>query len=81
MGPGRKLRCGRQRNDPQSRRDYQDDLDGFFDCEVLRAQALRLTDAYKKGAEVQLSGSLRQKTRKTNRDPPRKVSKIEIRVE
>jgi single-strand DNA-binding protein len=60
---------------------WKDDLDGFFDCEVFGGSALTLSEDFKKGAEVQISGSLRQKTWKTSGDQPRKVSKVEIRVE
>ena len=60
---------------------WKDDLDGFFDCEVFGGSALTLSGDFKKGAEVQISGSLGQRTWKTSGDQPRKVSKVEIRVE
>lgn len=60
---------------------FQDDLDGFFDCEAFGGQALALAETCPKGTEVQLSGALRQKKFKTNGENSRTVSKIEIRVE
>lgn len=59
----------------------EDSLDGFFDCELFGAQALALAESCKKGAEVQLSGSLRQKKFETKGEQPRKVSRIEVRVD
>ncbi|MDP9069312.1 MAG: single-stranded DNA-binding protein [Actinomycetota bacterium] len=60
---------------------FQDDLDGFFDCEAFGGQALALTETCPKGTEVQLTGALRQKKFKTNGENSRTVSRIEIRVE
>ena len=60
---------------------FQDDLDGFFDCEAFGGQALALAETCPKGTEVQLSGALRQKKFKTNGENSRTVSKVEIRVE
>ena len=59
---------------------FQDDLDGFFDCELFGGQALALAESCSKGAEVQLSGSLRQKKFQTSGQQGRTVSRIEIRV-
>lgn len=60
---------------------FQDDLDGFFDCEAFGSQALALAETCPKGTEVQLSGALRQKKFKTNGENSRTVSRVEIRVE
>ena len=60
---------------------FEDSLDGFFDCELFGGTALTLAGDFKKGAEVQLSGSLRQKKWQTKGDQPRTLSKVEIRVE
>lgn len=60
---------------------FQDDLDGFFDCEAFGSQALALAETCPKGTEVQLSGALRQKKFQTNGENRRTVSKVEIRVE
>lgn len=60
---------------------FQDDLDGFFDCEAFGGQALALAETCPKGTEVQLSGALRQKKFKTNGENSRTVSRVEIRVE
>jgi single-strand DNA-binding protein len=60
---------------------WKDERDGFFDCELFGGTALTLAEDFKKGAEVQLTGSLRQKKWQTKGDQPRTLSKIEIRVE
>lgn len=60
---------------------FQDDLDGFFDCEAFGGQALALAETCPKGTEVQLSGALRQKKFQTNGENSRTVSRVEIRVE
>lgn len=60
---------------------FEDSVDGFFDCELFGGQAVPLAEDYKKGAELQLMGSLRQKKFETKGEQPRKVSRIEIRVE
>ncbi len=60
---------------------FEDSVDGFFDCELLGGQALPLAEDYKKGAELQVMGSLRQKKFETRGERPRKVSRIEVRVE
>lgn len=60
---------------------FQDDLDGFFDCEAFGGQALALAETCPKGSEVQLSGALRQKKFQTNGENSRTVSRVEIRVE
>ena len=60
---------------------FQDDLDGFFDCEAFGGQALALAETCPKGTEVQLSGALRQKKFQTNGENSRTISRVEIRVE
>ncbi len=60
---------------------WKDDLDGFFDCELWGRTAVTLAEDFKKGALVQLTGSLRQKSWKTRGDQPRTLSKVEIKVE
>jgi single-strand DNA-binding protein len=60
---------------------WKDVRDGFFDCELFGGTALTLCDDFKKGAPVQISGSLLQKTWKPNGEQGRTASKIEIRVE
>ena len=60
---------------------WEDLLDGFFDCELFGGSAITLCEDFKKGSDVQLSGSLRQKTWHPNGDKSRKASKVEIRVE
>lgn len=60
---------------------FEDILDGFFDCELFGGQAVTLAETCRKGSEVQLSGSLRQKKFKAgNGQNARTISKIEIRV-
>ncbi len=60
---------------------FQDDLDGFFDCEAFGGQALALAETCPKGTEVQLSGALRQKKFQTSGENARTISRVEIRVE
>ena len=60
---------------------FEDSLDGFFDCELFGPQAQTLAETCRKGSEVQLSGSLRQKKFQTSGQNSRTVSRIEIRVE
>ena len=60
---------------------WEDQLDGFFDCELFGGSAITLCEDFKKGSDVQVSGSLRQKTWHPNGDRSRKASKVEIRVE
>ena len=57
---------------------FEDVLDGFFDCEIWGGEALALAEKFKKGADVQLTGSLMQKKFKTK--DGRTVSRIEIKV-
>ncbi len=59
---------------------FEDSLDGFFDCEVFGGQALALADNCHKGTEVALTGSLLQKKFKTSGEQASTVSKIEVRV-
>ena len=60
---------------------FEDSLDGFFDCEVFGGQALALAEGTGKGAEIHVTGSLRQKKFKSgNGAGARTISKIEIRV-
>ena len=59
---------------------FEDVLDGFFDCELWGGEALVLAEKFKKGADIQLTGSLIQKKFKTKGEQPRNVSKIEIKV-
>ena len=60
---------------------FNDELDGFFDCELFGGQALSLVETCAKGVEVQLVGSLRQNRFQTKGDQPRTISRMEIRVE
>ncbi len=60
---------------------WKDDLDGFFDCELWGGAAVTLAEEFKKGALVQLTGSLRQKTWKGQGDQPRTLSRVEVKVE
>ncbi len=59
---------------------YDDSLDGFFDCEFFGGQAVTLAETASKGTEVTLVGSLRQNKFQTKGQPPRTISKVEIRV-
>jgi single stranded DNA-binding protein len=58
----------------------EDALDGFFDCELFGREAETFVEGFKKGALVQLFGSLLQKKFQTKGDQPRTISKIAIRV-
>lgn len=60
--------------------DFEDSLDGFFDCELFGGQAVALAENCKKGSEVQLTGSLLQKKFETKGSQPRTISKVEVRV-
>lgn len=60
---------------------WEDKRDGFFDCEFFGRTAEAFAQEFTKGAEVQISGSLRQKQWKSESDPNRTLSRIEIRVE
>ena len=57
---------------------FEDALEGYFDCQVFDGLALSVMESFKKGAPVQLSGTLLQKTYESN--DGNKVSKFEIRV-
>lgn len=59
---------------------FKDVLDGFFDCEIWGGDAQALAEKFKKGADVQLTGSLVQKKFQTKDEQPRTVSRIEIKV-
>lgn len=59
---------------------FEDNLDGFFDCELFGAQAIALSEQATKGTEVQLAGHLLQKKFQTKGEQSRTISKIEIRV-
>ena len=60
---------------------FKDSLDGFFDCELWGGQAVPVAETCKKGSEIQLSGSLRQKKFHPNGDKSRTISRVQIRVE
>ncbi len=60
---------------------WKDDLDGFFDCELWGGPAVTLAEEFKKGALLQLTGSLRQKKFETKGDQPRTLTKVEIKVD
>lgn len=60
---------------------WKDDLDGFCDCELWGGPAVTLAEEFKKGALVQLTGSLRQKKFETNGDQPRTLTRIEVKVD
>jgi len=59
--------------------EFEDVLDGFFDCSLIGGTALTFVGGYKKGAGVQITGSLHQ-TKFTPKGSDRKVSKIEVRA-
>ena len=60
---------------------WRDERDGYFDCELFGGSAITLCEDFKKGALVQISGSLLQKTWKPDGEQGRTASKIEVRVE
>lgn len=58
---------------------FEDILDGFFDCSLIGGTALTFVDGSKKGAEVQITGSLHQSKFKP-KGSDREVSRIEVRA-
>lgn len=60
--------------------DYEESLDGFFDCELYGLEAQTMCDTVGKGAEVQLVGSIRQVKYETKGSNPRTVSKVVVRA-
>lgn len=63
---------------PKAGGGFDDNLDGFFDCELFGGLGLAAAESLSKGTEVQLAGSLLQKKFKGNGGHT--VSKVEIRV-
>ena len=60
---------------------FEDELDGFFDCEFFGPAAETLVETCAKGTLVQITGSLQQKKFKTgNGAGARTVSRIEVRA-
>jgi single-strand DNA-binding protein len=60
---------------------FEDTLDGFFDCEFYGPAAETLAAQYRKGTEVQVAGSLRQRKWKVgNGAGGRTASKIEVKA-
>ena len=57
---------------------FEDNLDGFFDCEVFGGLALSAAETLKKGAPVQVAGSLLQKKFQGNKG--QQISRVELRV-
>ena len=60
--------------------EFENALDGFFDCELFGLETQTMKETLGKGAEVQLVGSLRQRKYETKGANPRTLSKVEIRV-
>ncbi|MFN2588770.1 MAG: single-stranded DNA-binding protein [Actinomycetota bacterium] len=59
--------------------EFEDVLDGFFDCSLIGGTALTFVEGFKKGAGVQITGSLHQ-SKFTPKGTDRKISKIEVRA-
>jgi len=60
---------------------FEDSLDGYFDCEHFGGTAVTLAEEYRKGALVQITGSLHQRKYKVDSVAgERTVSKIEIKA-
>ena len=61
--------------------EWQDKLDGFFDCHHFGTTAVKFAEDFKKGALVQITGSLQQSKYKVGEAPnERTLSKIEVKV-
>ena len=60
---------------------FEDSLDGYFDCEHFGGSAVTLCEDYGKGALVQITGSLHQRKYKVgNGAANRTISKVEVRA-
>jgi single stranded DNA-binding protein len=60
---------------------WNDKLDGFFDCEIFAGVAEQFVVEFKKGALIQVTGTLAQDTYTVGTEPnTRKVSKILVKV-
>lgn len=60
---------------------FEDSLDGYFDCEHFGGTAATLAEGHRKGALVQITGSLHQRKYKVgNGAGGRTVSKIEVKA-
>lgn len=60
---------------------FEDSLDGFFDCQLFGGTAVTLVEDHGKGAEIQITGELRQRKYKVgNGAGGRTVSKVEVRA-
>ena len=60
--------------------EYDESLDGFFDCELYGLEAQTMCDTIGKGAEIQLVGSIRQVKYETKGPNPRTLSKVVVRA-
>ncbi len=60
--------------------EYEESLDGFFDCELYGLEAQTMRDTVGKGAEIQLVGSIRQVKYETKGPNPRQLSKVVVRA-
>lgn len=67
------------RSVPKGNGQFEDSLDGFFDCTIMDGTALTFVDDYRKGAEIQVTGSLHQ-TKFTPKGADREVARIEVRA-
>lgn len=66
------------RNSRKKSGEWEPVLEGFFDCEAFDDLALQISENFKKGAPVQLTGTLLQKTFQGN--DGNEVRKVEIRT-
>lgn len=61
--------------------EFEEKLDGFFDCEHFGATAQKFAEEFKKGTPVQVTGSLHQdKFKVGNGAGTRTMSKIKVRA-
>ena len=59
---------------------FEDSLDGFFDCVQFGGAAVALAEGFTKGSEVCVVGELRQSKFQTKGEQSRTISKVEIQV-
>lgn len=59
--------------------EFEEKLDGFFNCHHFGDAAVKFAAEFKKGDPVQITGSLHQ-SKFTPRGSEREISKIEVRV-
>jgi single-strand DNA-binding protein len=62
-----------------SQGEFEEKLDGFFNCHHFGDTAVKFAEEFKKGALVQITGSLHQ-SKFTPKGSEREISKIEVRV-